>query len=44
MSYAIKNVYTIFFASSITELEFERLKLTNFVNGLSAHYLENFSR
>lgn len=42
MSYAIKNVYTIFFASSITELEFERLKLTNFVNGLSAHYLEKF--
>ena len=42
MSYEIKNVYTIFFASSITELEFERLKLTNFVNGLSAHYLEKF--
>ena len=42
MSYEIKNVYTIFFASSITELELERLKLTNFVNGLSAHYLEKF--
>ena len=42
MSYEIKNVYTIFFASSITELERERLKLTNFVNGLSAHYLEKF--
>lgn len=42
MSYEIKNVYTIFFASSITELEIERLRLTNFVNKLSGDYLEQF--
>ena len=42
MGYEIKNVYTIFFASSITELEIERLRLTNFVNQLSAKYLEKY--
>ena len=35
MSYEIKNVYTIFFASSIEELKLERLRLAELVHNLS---------
>ncbi len=40
MSYEIKNVYTIFFASSIEELKLERLRLAELVHNLSGDLLE----